>query len=226
MLPPTMTQTTRQRLFAAWFAYAAAVLALDCLALRLDIDALQWRFGASFDAFKFVLWFAVPFALCVPYMDWRYFSPRNFRVIDLAILLGLCLLGALAVGIVAVFPDLRLYYPSYASLPLEGKLRFLSIQLAWMTSWLLGWEFLMRYVLVRHVLEGWPARGALAACALIPIIETAYHVGQGKHWLECAGVLGYSLMPAAWAVWRRSALWPFLAHLFIEVFLVAFLLLV
>ena len=65
-----------------------------------------------------------------------------------------------------------------------------------------------------------------APATVIPAIEVAYHLGQGKPLLECLGAGGFGVVLCLWAVTRRNTLLPLLAHGFVELVLVAFLLLV
>lgn len=204
--------------------YVAVVLLVDTLAVHavqapFDWTFLRWRWG-GFDVFKLVFWLVIPFALCVPRMDWGALGCTRWRRVDLLILLGLAVVGGVAVGCVALFPSLRETYGSMASAPPEAKTHFLLHQLAWVLSWLIGWEFLHRYFLLKPMEEVLPGWGWL----IVPVSEGLYHLQ--KPLLEAGGMVLASLALTWWAMKRRNVTLPFLAHLIIELELIAFLLLV
>ncbi|MCC6490869.1 MAG: CPBP family intramembrane metalloprotease, partial [Candidatus Hydrogenedentes bacterium] len=82
------------------------------------------------------------------------------------------------------------------------------------------WEFLHRYFLVRPFSARWPRYGWL----VVPVSEGAYHLQ--KHWTEMILMVAFSVALTWWTVRRKNALLPFLAHLFVEVELIAFMVLV
>ncbi|MCL4694164.1 MAG: CPBP family intramembrane metalloprotease, partial [Candidatus Hydrogenedentes bacterium] len=89
----------------------------------------------------------------------------------------------------------------------------------WTFSWLIGWEFLHRYFLLRPFAARWPRFGWL----IVPFSEGVYHLQKAP--IEAAGMVVFSLVLTAWALRRRNALLPFLAHLLVEIELVLFLVL-
>ena len=124
---------------------------------------------------------------------------------------GLCLLAGLVVPWV---PSLKAWYPGAADQPIELRWRIVIFQLAWIASWLPGWEFLHRYVLLRPFQERFARFGWL----VVPLSEGVFHLQ--KHWLEMAGMVAISLVLTRWAAKRRNMMLPFLAHLIVEVELV------
>ncbi|HDP33528.1 MAG TPA: hypothetical protein ENN29_00280 [Candidatus Hydrogenedentes bacterium] len=221
--------------FAGTYVFVA--LAVDTLAVfdvswPFDWAVFQWRpeslwrmLGAAppdwarfspvnrIDLFKFLFWFVIPFALCVRWMDWRWFSPRGWKRNDWLLLGGMVLLGSLAVASVRFIPALRNVYPSMGHLPADIRRTYCIGYLLWTASWLPGWEFMHRYFLLRVVMRRFPRYGWL----LIPLSETLYHLQ--KPLLEAGGMAVFSLLLTFWAVKRRNLLLPFVAHLYIEILL-------
>jgi membrane protease YdiL (CAAX protease family) len=116
-------------------------------------------------------------------------------------------------------------YPSVSHRPLDDRLIFAASQIVWIASWLTGWEFLHRYVLISTIKKAWPALVWPITLVIVPLIETLYHVGQGKAPIESAAVLVFSLALCAWTLHRENIVGPALAHGFIEAALILFLVL-
>jgi len=125
------------------------------------------------------------------------------------------LAGGAAVLSIQVFPSLKQQYPGLSHLPLQERFLHGLVALSWTTSWLIGWEFLHRYVLLRAVTQNFPRFGWL----LVPLCETVYHLQ--KPLLEAGGMAVFSILLTWWSLKRRNLLLPFIAHLFVEVFLIA-----
>jgi hypothetical protein len=189
---------------AVILGYAAVVLGVDWFVQGPQI------YGA--DTYKFVAWFLIPFLVCLPTMDWGYFGVRRWRRMDYGILVTAIVLEMVAVLAVRWFPALKAGMPrvDYTSV-----WRFT----VWNMSWVIGWEFLHRYVLLRHLSARWPRFGWL----LVPVYETAYHLNWPTL-LMPAGMMVFSLIATWWSLKRRNGLLPFLAHLIIELQLTVFLL--
>lgn len=216
--------------------YAALVLGIDALAVAgvsfpIDWSVFQWRPASlwralslappewttalrSFDLYKSLLWFAVPFCLCLRGMDWRWFSPRGWKRLDWGLLGILMLLGSVAVFSVRYIPSLREVYPGMSHLPAELRRSYAVVHMVWVLSWLPGWEFLHRYFLLRPLTDRFPRYGWL----LIPVFEGVYHLQ--KPLIEAGGMVLFSLVLTGWSVRRRNLLLPFLAHLYIEILLI------
>ncbi len=212
----------------AWLAfvigYVAAVLLVDTLAtwqVRWPFEwaMLDWELG-DFELFKFVMWLVVPLVLVLPRMDWDFLGFKRWNWLDVGLLVGLSVAGALAMYTIELIPGLRDYYRSLADRPWEVKLDYIRFAAVWWASWLIGWEFLHRYFLLRPVAAYWPAYGWL----LVPVSEVAYHLQ--KHPLEAVGMGALSVVLTLWTLKRRNFLLPFLVHLIIEIELVLFLILV
>ena len=221
-------------------AYAIAVHALDLAATLgwrspIDFRWFRWTFGSTaqhvvardgatiaffrmppVDAFKLVVWFALPMLFCLPRFDRTWFGFGRWKRIDVWALLGIGVVGLGAMLLVAVTPGLRNYYYSLRGMDLALQAQYTIWSLAYILSWLVGWEFLHRYALLTRLDAAWPRYGWL----LIPVLEGAYHVL--KHPLEIVGMVAFSIILTAWARRRRNTLLPFLAHFLIEVELVLF----
>lgn len=204
--------------------YVLAVLLVDTLAaleVRTPIDwrVFQWTSENGIDWFKFVTWFVIPFALCLRGMDWGYFGFNRWKRRDWILLIGLGALGFMAVLAINVFPSLREYYPSYRDASWPQKWEIVGRGMLWTFSWLVGWEFLHRYFLLRPFVARWPRYGWL----IVPFSEGVYHLQKAP--IETGGMVLFSLILTAWALRRRNALLPFLAHLVIEIEVVLFMVL-
>lgn len=187
------------------------------------LQALAWlRHGdfQNFDVFKFVFWLLIPLLVCLPVMDWRWLGLRQWRGVDWAMVLGLALAGMLAMLLIPEVPELRRRYPAMSMMPLDFKLDYLAGRMLWILSWLIGWEFLHRYVLLRAGMRLWPGWGWL----IVPLTEGLYHLQ--KPLLEAGGMVVLSLILTQWAMRRGNLLLPMLVHLIIEIELLVFLLFV
>ncbi len=226
---------------AAVLAYVAVVLTVDTLAAQhvqwpFRWTVFQWEpatIGALFDVampawvqtppvnrvdlFKFVFWFLIPVAVCLPRMSWRWLSPHVWKRIDWWLLAGLIAAGTVAVVSVRYIPALRAIYPGMSHLPDDIKRTYRIGYLLWIVSWLPGWSFLHRYFLLRVVMRRFPRYGWL----LTPLSETLYHLQ--KPLLEAGGMLVFSLVLTGWSVKRRNMLLPTLAHLYVEIALLVLL---
>jgi hypothetical protein len=198
-------------------AYAWLVQALP----GIPREYIAWMRNGDlhrFEVFKFVFWLLIPFIFCLPRMDWRWIGWRHWYSADLAVLLGLALCGMVAMLLIPEFQSLRSKYPSMSVLPLDMKLDYLGSKLFWVLSWLVGWEFLHRYVLLRASFELSPRWGWW----LVPISEGLYHLQ--KPLLEAGGMVVLSIILTQWAMRRQNLLLPFLVHFLIEVELLLFVL--
>ena len=183
--------------------YAAVVLGADWFYQGPKI------YGA--DVYKFVAWFVIPFAFSVRTMDWGYYGFGRWRRVDYGIFAGAVVLELIAVLAVKFLPSLQ------AALPHLAKADVWEFTV-WNLSWIVGWEFLHRYVLLRHLSAQWPRYGWLA----VPVFEGAYHLNWPTLWMP-AGMVVFSLIATYWSLKRRNGLLPFLAHLIIELQLTVFL---
>lgn len=223
--------------------YVAVVLTVDTLAANrtawpLNWGILSWHLGnilpathggflARFDLFKFVFWLLIPVCACLRSMDWTYLLRGPWKRPDLLFLAAIAAAGMAAMFLIPLVPALREFYPPRSDLPLEVRFHFFAIQLVWTLSWVVGWEFLHRYALLRAVqrepLDGWlPGwRWTQWGWLLVALAETLYHLQ--KAWLEAAGMFALSLVLTWWCLRRRNWLLALVVHLIIEVELLLFL---
>ena len=210
--------------------YSVSVLATDAFAAvgvgwPIDWTVFRWwpardwdaPFLLRFDGFKFLFWFAIPFCCCLPWMDWGALGIRGWKKIDAAILLFILLGGLGAMALIPHVPALAKLYYHPSNLPSDVRNLIAMQHLVWVFSWLLGWEFLHRYFLLRPLRACWPKYGWLA----VPLAETLYHLQ--KPGLEVLGMAAFSLILTPWAIRRKNVLLPFLAHFIIEVELILFM---
>ena len=225
---PTETQNTTKpsplvlTLVAGYVAIVLLVDTLAALGVQVPVDwrMFRWPSDNGFDRFKFLTWFVVPFVLSLRGMDWGYLGFKRWKRPDSILLLGLAGLGLLAVLSILLIPGLRDYYPSLSERTWSEKWGDAGRGMLWVTSWLVGWEFLHRYFLLRPFAARWPRFGWL----IVPFSEGVYHLQ--KHPAEMAAMVAVSLILTWWTLRRRNAMLPFLAHLIVEVELILFLVLV
>lgn len=167
----------------------------------------------GFDVYKFCAWFLIPFLVCLPRMDWGWYGIRRWRRIDYGILAGAIILEMIAVLAVHFLPSLRQALPSVDK---EHLWQFTVYNF----SWLLGYEFLHRYVILRSVSVRWPKWGWL----IVPVFEGAYHLNWWPVIAMPAAMIPFSLVATWWSLKRKNGLLPLLAHLIIELQLTVFLL--
>ncbi len=219
--------------------YVVLVLGIDALASLhcswpFDWSVFHWRVDTpwhmlslvppdwtrlrgirSFDLYKFLLWFVVPFCCSLRHMEWSWFSIRTWKRRDWMLLLLMILVGGVAVLSIQVFPSLKQQYPGLGHLPLQERFLRGLAALSWTASWLMGWEFLHRYVLLRAAARKFPRFGWF----IVPVSEVVYHLQKPP--LEAVGMAVFSVLLTWWSLKRRNLLLPFIAHLFVEVFLIA-----
>ncbi len=227
-------------------AYVALVLGVDTLAALRTTWPIDWtvfRWGGyhvhaaaqglglpamltewlrkppaqAFDWFKFLTWFAIPFLFCIWRMDWGSLGFKRWKCIDIALLAVLVVLGMAAVLLVPLIPSLRETYHGTGRGAPSARMAVVVAGCVWVFSWLLGWEFLHRYVLLRRAVAQWPRYGWL----LVPLSEGLYHLQ--KPGIEALGMVAVSLVLTYWAMKRQNVLLPFLFHLAVEIELIVFL---
>ncbi len=228
-------------------AYVAAVLTIDTLVAMGVKQPIRWTMFAwhpgsvyafatehgvpsaavswlklillrQFDVFKFTMWFLVPFVFSLWWMDWGALGVRRWKKTDLYLLLGLAALGMAAMLLIPLIPSLSQTYGGLNHLSSGQKWGALVLRMVWILSWLPGWEFLHRYVLLRRVSVQWPKFGWL----LVPFSEGVYHLQKPP--LEALGMVVLSLVLTQWALRRRNVMLPFMVHFIIEIELLVFLL--
>lgn len=202
--------------------YAVAALAVDSLATAnsqwlIDWSVFYWRLRYGFEISTTILWLVIPCALMFPHLDPHCFTFRRWKKVDALLLLILILAGAAGVLLIRYIPELNRYYASQAHLSPAMKRTFIIGNLAWITSWLIGWEFLHRVFLMRYLQT---LLGKAGPC-LIPVFEFVFHLQKSLP--EAGGMLLLSAVLTYWSYRRRNVLLPLLAHLAIELTLVAYL---
>jgi len=203
-------------------AYVAVVHTIDTLAAHsvhfiISWHVFDWQAANGFDYFKFLAWFIAPLIFSLRGFDTGWLGLRRWRRVDLVILGVLAAVGVACVLIIPVFPSLQAVYSGWGRFPAKTRCRLAQHAFVWTFSWVIGWEFLHRHVLLKRLTTVWPRYGWL----LIPLIEGVYHLQ--KPLLEAGGMVVFSLVLTPWAAKRRNVLLPFLAHLLVELELLAFL---
>jgi membrane protease YdiL (CAAX protease family) len=218
----------RLKLYATFvLIYVISVLLIDSLALRrggaIDWSVFRWQLDNGFDLFKFIAWFAIPVAVSLPFLDLHYFTFRRWKRLDWYLLGIVVLGGAIVMLLLPVLPGVGEYYRGWGGLPVSKRLDYVQYNLLWTLSWLLGWEFMHRYWLLRHIPLAWPRWGVPMALVIVPLLEAVYHLIQTKPPLEALAMGGLSVVLCAWTLRRKNTLLPFLAHFAIELELIVFL---
>jgi hypothetical protein len=204
--------------------YVGLALGLDALAflgVRSPVDwtLLRWTLG-DFDLYKFIVWLLLPLAFAWRRLDRGWYGIARWKRRDAFILAALLLAGFAALLLIPRLPGVAELYPGTRLLPAHERWVLFGAQLLWSLSWVPGYEFLMRYLLLRAASARWPRHGWW----LVPLAEGLYHLQ--KPWIECAAMVLFSILLTRWALVRRNGLLPLLAHLLVELELGLVLLLV
>jgi hypothetical protein len=191
----------------------SSVVVLPYVVIVLGLDYFcdfRWLLFDSFDCFKFIFWLVIPLCLTLGDWDLSYYGLKRWRGIDFLILFWVLLASLGAVAGMRFFPSLAAYYPLHEGAARSEKIQFLKTDFLWNLSWLPGWEFLIRYYLLRSAVKDLPK----LALFLIPLIEGAYHLH--KPMPEMAGMVLLSFVLTFWAIRRKNGLLPLLVHAGIE----------
>lgn len=209
----------------AWFDWRPSDLAaaLGAVLPRTVFEFLASPKANQFDLFKFTMWFLVPVAFSLWRMDWKAWGWGRWRWTDWLLLLLALIGGIAAVMVIPYVPALSQLYQAPQNLTVEQKLLLVFSYNLWCLSWLPGWEFLHRYVLLAALGKflprgGW---GWLIVPLLIASSEAAYHLV--KPWPETLGMFAFGFLASLWAYQRSNWLLPLIAHWFIEMALIIFL---
>jgi membrane protease YdiL (CAAX protease family) len=224
---PSIKTSSRAYQFPV-ICYVVLVLLADILArhprafgqnwnILFDWRLLQWQMRNGLDLFKLIMWLIIPFLFCLPHLERQQFTLSRWKRVDYAILTTVMLVGIGAVLAIPLIPSLHSTYRGMGAAPASVRWANAMRLLLWNLSWLPGWEFLHRYVLLRAVDSKCSRYGWL----LVPLAEGLYHLE--KAWPETLGMVAFSLVATYWARKRRNVLLPFLAHLTIELALIAYL---
>ncbi len=182
----------------------------------LSFDWLLHPVLSSFNWFRFLFWFVVPFIFCLRNFAWSWLDCRSWSKVDVILLGAILLVGVFVMALVPHLPGVRDIYPTMGRKYDAFPWFLLLNRLLWVVSWLIGWEFLHRYVLLRALDKRWGKWGWL----LVPVSEGIYHLQ--KPLVEALGMVVFSLVLTHWARKRKNLLLPFLAHLIIEIELIIF----
>jgi hypothetical protein len=202
--------------------YAILALAIDSLSTQhaywlIDWSRFYWRFGNGFEMSTAILWLGIPVLLMCRDIDIRVFTFSRWKKIDAWLLIALMLLGACGVYLIKFIPVLAQYYRPQSHLNAAMKWSFATGYLIWLSSWLIGWEFLHRVFLMQYLQA---VLGKIGLC-FIPAFEFLFHLQKSLP--EALGMLLLSIVLTYWSYKRKNVLLPFLAHLSIELTLLAYL---
>jgi hypothetical protein len=202
--------------------YTIAALTVDSLSTNhthwlINWSTLYWRLKSGFEMSTAILWLGIPAILMWRDLDLRVFTFARWKKNDAFLLIALILLGACGVCLIKYIPVLNQYYQSKSHLSAAMKWSYAVSNLIWLSSWLIGWEFLHRVFLMRYLQV---LLGKIGPC-FIPAFEFLFHLQKSIP--EALGMLLLSIVLTYWSYKRKNVLLPFLAHLSIELTLLAYL---
>jgi len=172
----------------------------------------------NFDLYKFLFWFILPFIFFNKFIDFKWLSFKYWQKHDYIIFFLFCILCLSSLIFVILSPTLRMFYPGIGMMPYKQKILFFFQQFFWVISWLPGWEFLNRHLLLRackQLLNGY-------GWFLVTIVETLYHIYKAM--LEILGMFIFSIVACIWSLKRENNLMAFMCHFIIEIGLIFLLL--
>lgn len=175
------------------------------------------KYFSNFDTLKFLTWLILPLCLFHKKVDSKWFTIKNLSKLDLWLTIAFSIVCILSLGGIIILPSLSSYYPGMGHLPLGIRLTFFIQQIFWLISWLPGWEFLNRHLLLRASEDLCKDKGWI----IVPIVETLYHLS--KPLPEIFGMLIFSILATLYTQRRKNNIPPFLCHLIIELGLVTLL---
>lgn len=190
------------------------ILAWAALSVVLSARVYPPLLGGWFDLFRFVLWLVVPAVIA------RFVVRASGASLGLGrgrltmrdggrLLLALALVTVLLAAGMG-HPSVRGWYASTGQALARGGAPWFLRHLGYTLSWMLGWEFLLRGLVLNHA---FPRRPALAA-AVVVLLDVAAHVHKTP--LECGALLLFA--PLQIHLFRRwdSLAVPVLLHLWVE----------
>jgi hypothetical protein len=216
-----LNENKKKALYALFYAIFALTLdSISTIHLKWGIDwgIFHWQLKNGFEVSTFILWFAIPFLFTFKSIDWKYFGISRLKKNDIYLVILLSIIGIIAVLSIKFYPSLRNFYPSKEFNNASAKVNWALYKMIWNISWLTGWEFLHRYVLLTYFEKAFPKKGWFGVC----LIEFVFHFQ--KAFLEAIGMLIFSTIITYWAYKRKNVVLPFFAHLLIESFLIIFIL--
>lgn len=189
--------------------------------LHLPNASTQWLLAPtlqSFDAFAFVTWLLIPLTAALFRIDKAAFGFRRWKRRDKFLLLGIALVVAIALVALQKFPTQHAFARQSLQRIAPSTGSTLPEHLLWIASWLLGWEFLLRYVLLNRLNHEWPRCG----WRCLPLVEGLFYLQASAP--EALARCLFAIILTRWTLKRRNLLIAIVAHLIIEVELAAFLL--
>lgn len=221
-----MSDTQQRHLHAPYAAimvlYAVFALTVDSLSTNhtqwlINWSTFYWRLKSGFEMSTAILWLGIPVLFMWRDLDLRVFTFGRWEKTDVWLLIALMLLGACSVYAIKFIPVLKQYYQPQSHLSSAMKWSYATGYLIWLSSWLLGWEFLHRVFLMEYLQV---ALGKIGPC-FIPVFEFVFHLQKSIP--EALGMLLLSVVLTYWSYKRKNVLLPFLAHASIELTLLAYL---
>ena len=176
-----------------------------------SLAPLRWLHPSGVDVVLLLAWTLPALLGAGALLPREWLDPRQLTRRDAALLLGLGLLAAGAMAVAWQRPEFQALYPRAAP---GARWAMATQQLAWIASWLVGWELITRGLVLAPVAQADPDRGWL----VVPGIEGLTHLG--KPGLEVLGMVGLSVALTRWCL-ARGSVWPgILAHGLVELTLV------
>lgn len=204
---------SNQKLFLSLF-YVVLVHSIDISLYYNNINYFISSTGVDF--FKLLFWLVVPLIFSIKHFDKNFYSFKNIKRADILYLSLVIVVGICSMLLIPYIDVLRDYYVMESSLSSSENFSYISYQICWIFSWLIGWEFIHRYFLIKSIKES----KIYLALWILPIIEGLYHLN--KPWPEILAVLLFSWVLTRWTLKRSNALLPLLAHFIIEIELIIF----
>jgi membrane protease YdiL (CAAX protease family) len=158
----------------------------------------------------------IPVSLSFKSFDITFFSFNKVKKVDYLILFLIVSVGICSMFVIPHLDVLKDYYVSDYKLSSNEKYQYLKYQIIWIFSWLIGWEFIHRYL----VIKSFNKKKIYHALWILPILEGFYHIN--KPWPEMLAAFAFSWILTKWTLKRSSVLFPLLAHLIIELELILF----
>ena len=218
---PSPSPSTQRQQIVGPLLYVAVVLSIDALATSGTRWPIDWRMfvwmRGAFDIFKFTTWLVIPLLWSARDFDWGYYGWQRWTRADAALCAALVIACIVAVALIPQLPGVDAYYRPRAYRSAKAEWREWARRLVWTLSWLPGWEFLHRYVLLRRLRVISP----VLAVITVALFEGVYHLQ--KPLLECLGMVLLSIVLSTWAVRRVNGLLPLLVHASIEAALAIFM---
>jgi hypothetical protein len=214
---PARTAYAIMMVLYAVFALTADSLSTNHTHWLINWSRFYWRFKSGFELSTAILWLGIPVLLMWRDIDIRVFTFERWKKTDAWLLIALMLLGACGVYLIKFIPALNQYYQPQSHLSSAMKWSYATGYLIWLSSWLIGWEFLHRVFLMQYLQA---VLGKIGPC-FIPVFEFVFHLQKSIP--EALGMLLLSIVLTCWSYKRKNVLLPFLAHLAVELTLLAYL---